>query len=314
MEELLFSQWEVLAMNTSDTVDQAGTAPHPSAVNVPLEVRRPLRLHAHGQTDTGRKRTSNEDQFLIAVLSRALRVMQTSMEQPEVQLGAPEGYLFVVADGVGGHAAGETASEMAVNSIEKFVVDTLKWCSHLRATAQGDPILLEFQKALSQANDKVIYEADKHPAWQGMATTITLGYFFHRELFVAHVGDSRCYLLRNGLLYRLTRDHTLVAEMVRRGVLKPEEAVNHAYRHVVTNVVGGDDPGVQVEMHKMTLESGDCLMLCSDGLTEMVSDEDILNILNNSPHTPDACDRLVKRANEKGGKDNVTVAVVRFEE
>ncbi len=301
-------------MNASETIDQGPTAPHPTAALVPLESRRPLRVRAHGQTDTGRRRTSNEDQFLIAVLSRALRVMQTSMEQPEVQLGVPAGNLFVVADGVGGHAAGETASEMAVNSIEKFVVDTLKWCSHLRPTAQGDPILLEFHKALSQANDKVIYEADKNPAWQGMATTITLGYFFHRELFVAHVGDSRCYLLRNGLLYRLTRDHTFVAEMVRRGVLKPEEAVNHAYRHVVTNVVGGDDPGVQVEMHKIALEEGDCLMLCSDGLTEMVSDEEILQILNSTPRTSEACDRLVKRANEKGGKDNITVAVARFEE
>jgi serine/threonine protein phosphatase PrpC len=301
-------------MNPSDTIDQAATASHPSVANVPLEARRSLRVRGHGQTNTGRKRTSNEDQFLIAVLSRALRVLQTSMEQPEVQLGAPEGYLFLVADGVGGHLAGEKASEMAVNSIENFVVGTLNWCSQLRGTADGDPLLKEFQKALSQANDKVIYEADKHPEWHGMATTMTLGYFFRRELFVAHVGDSRCYLLRNGLLYRLTRDHTFVAEMVRRGVLKPEEAVNHAYRHVVTNVVGGDDPGVQVEMHKMALEAGDCLLLCSDGLTEMISDEEILNILNGTPHTSEACDQLVKRANEKGGKDNVTVVVARFDE
>ena len=301
-------------MNPSDTLDQAATSPHPSASNVPLESRRPLRVRAHGLTDTGRKRTSNEDQFLVAVLSRALRVLQTSIEQPSVQLGAPEGYLFVVADGVGGHLAGETASEMAVSLIEKFVVDTLKWCSHLRATAEGDPVLLEFQKALSQVNEKVIYEADKHPAWHGMATTTTLAYFIRRELFVAHVGDSRCYLLRNGLLYRLTRDHTFVAEMVRRGVLKPEEAAHHAYRHVVTNVVGGDDPGVQVEMHKMAAEAGDCLMLCSDGLTEMISDQDILNILISTPSTEAACDLLVKTANEKGGKDNVTVVVARFDE
>lgn len=301
-------------MDSTGTLDQAAAAPHPSAVNGPLPSQRSLRVRAHGQTDTGRKRTSNEDQFLIALLTRALRVLQTSMEQPEVHLGAPEGYLLIVADGVGGSRAGEKASEMAVSSVEKFVVNTLKWCSHLRATADGDPVLLEFQKALAQANDKVLYEADKHPEWHGMATTMTLAYFFHRELFVAHVGDTRCYLLRNGLLYRLTRDHTFVAEMVRRGVLKPEEAVNHAYRHVVTNVVGGDDPTVQVEMHKLALEAGDCLLLCSDGLTEMVPDEEILQILANNAHTEAACDQLVKRANEKGGKDNVTVAVARFED
>ncbi len=302
-------------MDSTGTLNQAATSPHPSAINVPLASRRPLRVHAHGQTDTGRKRTSNEDQFLIAVMSRAMRVLQTSIDQPEVQLGTPEGYLFIVADGVGGHLAGEMASEMAVNTVVKFVVNTRKRCSPLsRPTAEGDPILLEFQKALSQANEKVIFEADKHPEWHGMATTMTLVYFIHREIFVAHVGDSRCYLLRNGLLYRLTRDHTFVAEMVRCGVLKPEEAVNHAYRHVVTNVVGGDDPSVKVEMHKMALEAGDCLLLCSDGLTEMVTDDEILHILLEASGTEAACDRLVQRANEKGGKDNVTVAVARFEE
>jgi serine/threonine protein phosphatase PrpC len=148
-----------------------------------------------------------------------------------------------------------------------------------------------------------------------MATTLTLAYFLHHDLFVAHVGDSRCYLLRSNLLYRLTRDHTMVAEMVRRGVLKPEEAAHHAYRHVVTNVVGGSDPGVQVEMHKVALEAGDCLLLCSDGLTEMVPDADILNVLVTAqPDPAAACDRLVALANEKGGKDNITVVVARFDE
>ncbi len=274
-----------------------------------------LNVRSHGRTDPGLKRSNNEDQFLIAALSKALQVQGSSMEQPDVTFGDPLGHLFLVADGCGGHAGGEKASQLAVRSIEQFVVDTLNWCAQLRPAAEGDGLLGEFQKALSQANDRLIREADRRPELHGMATTLTLAYFLGHELFVAHVGDSRCYLLRNGLLYRLTRDHTMVAEMVRRGLVKPEDAAHHAYRHVVTNVVGGSDPGVQVEMHKLSLESGDCLLLCSDGLTEMVPDTEILNVLVTAqPDPAAACDRLVALANEKGGKDNITVVAARFDE
>jgi len=296
-------------------IDLADTAQRPSAACTPPPARRPLSVRSHGCTDKGKVRSSNEDQFLIATLSKALQVVQTSVEQPDVQIGGPQGYLFLVADGVGGSAAGEKASAMAVNSIENFAIDTLSWCSQLRTGADGDSLLGEFKTALGQANDQLIREASRRPELHGMATTLTLAYFLHRELFVAHVGDSRCYLLRNNLLYRLTRDHTLVAEMVRRGLLKPEEAACHAHRHIVTNVVGGDDPGVQAEMHKMPLEGGDCILLCSDGLTEMVPEAEILDALLSDVRDPTtACDRLMKRANEKGGKDNVTVVVARFEE
>ena len=217
-----------------------------------------LNVRSHGRTDPGLKRSNNEDQFLIAALSKALQIQGSSLEQAEVQFGDSMGHLFVVADGCGGHAGGEKASQLAVRSIEQFVIDTLNWCARLRPAAEGDGLLGEFQKALAQANDRLIREADRRPELHGMATTLTLAYFLDHDLFVAHVGDSRCYLLRNGLLYRLTRDHTMVAEMVRRGLVKPEDAAHHAYRHVVTNVVGGSDPGVQVEMHKLALEGGDC--------------------------------------------------------
>ena len=296
-------------------VELNDTAPHPSAACVPVASRRPLAAKSHGQTDKGKARDSNEDQFLIATLNKALQILQTSRGEPEVQFGGPQGYLFIVADGVGGNVAGERASSLAVHSIEKFALDTLNWCSQLRPGAEGGGLLAEFQTALAQANDRLIREADRRPELRGMATTLTLAYVLHRDLFVAHVGDSRCYLLRNNMLYRLTRDHTLVAEMVRRGLLKPEEVSHHAYRHVVTNVVGGDDPGLQVEVHKLRLEEGDSLLLCSDGLTEMVPEEEILVLLTADQRDPAAaCDRLVKRALEKGGKDNVTVVVARFEE
>jgi protein phosphatase len=291
----------------------ATTLHHPAPVCAAPARRRGLRVTSFGRTDQGRVRPANEDQFLIAVLTRALQVQQTSLSQDGVQCSGPQGYLFVVADGMGGHAAGEQASALAVGAIEKFLLDAFNWCIQLRGKDE-DGLLVEFQEALKQADARMFQETRRHPELRGMGTTLTLAYFLDDELFVAHAGDSRCYLLRNGLLYRLTHDHTLVAEMVQRGVLQPDEAARHTYRHVITNVVGGSDPGVKVELHKLPVDAGDRLLLCSDGLTEMVGDEEVLNILRAQADPAAACDHLVRRANEQGGKDNITVVVARFEE
>lgn len=269
-----------------------------------------LMVTAHGLTDQGCRRGNNEDQFLIATLTHTLRVRETSVDQPATQSGEPRGHLFVVADGMGGHAGGQQASALAVHTVEACIVNSLAWCARLRA--DGNQLLDEFQKALKIADEKVVTEARSHPELHGMGTTLTLAYVVGRELFVAHVGDSRCYLLRKGLLYRLTRDHTLVQEMVRRGILKEEEAASHNLRHVVANAVGGHDMGVDVELHKLGLDESDRLLLCSDGLTEMVPEAEIASILQSSANTQDACKLLVDRANAMGGKDNITVVVVHF--
>jgi protein phosphatase len=271
-----------------------------------------LQVRSHGRTDPGRVREHNEDQFLIADLTRALQARQSSLDEPDVLFSTPQGYLFLVADGVGGHAGGEKASALAVNTVESFILDTLNWCAKLHSD-NGNEVLAEFQRALVRADARLIQEARQRPELQGMATTMTLAYAVNEELFIAHVGDSRCYLMRNGVLFRLTNDHTLVDEMVRHGMIKPEEVASHRLRHVVTNVVGGHDQGVKVEMHKVSLESRDRLLLCSDGLTEMVPEPDILQVLAAEEDPEAACEMLVDRANEAGGKDNVTVVVARFD-
>jgi protein phosphatase len=273
--------------------------------------RRALRVRSHGQTDPGRRRGRNEDHFLIARLTQALQAEQTSLPHRGVQFSDPQGYLFVVADGVGGHAAGEKASALALNTVESFLLDTLTWCAQLRSRDEDETnqVLADFQRALLRADAALFAQAREQPELRGMGTTLTLAFCLDRELYLAHVGDSRCYLLRGGLLYRLTRDHTLVADMVRRGFLRPDEAATHHFRHVITNVVGGSDLGVRVEMHKLRLEPGDRLLLCSDGLTEMVSDPDILAVLAAESDPARACRDLVARANEAGGKDNITVVV-----
>jgi protein phosphatase len=292
------SNMAVIEPNDVDTVILADALP-------------PLCVRSFGLTDPGKVRENNEDQFLIAVLLKALQVERTSLPQRKVQHSSDRSYVFVVADGMGGHAGGEQASALAIDSVETFILETFRWFAQCKGQDQ-DKVLADFQSALGQANARLLAEGIEHPELHGMGTTLTLAYSLNDVLFVAHVGDSRCYLCRQGLLYRLTRDHTLVEEMVRAGTLAPEEAAQHCWRHVITNTVGGDSASLQVEVHKLQLEGGDRMLLCSDGLTEMLPDQEISRILQAEAEPEQACRRLVAGANEAGGKDNITAVVVHF--
>jgi protein phosphatase len=269
-------------------------------------------VEAFGMTDRGLVRPGNEDQFLIAMLTKALQIQQTSLPKSKMKYSDERGHLFVVADGMGGHQGGEQASALAVNTIEKFVLNTLKWFLHLRGT-ESQTLLNEFHAALQQTDARIYHEASQHPELWGMGTTLTMAYGLNRDLFIAHVGDSRCYLFRDRELYQLTHDHTLVQELVRHGQLKPEEVSQHRLRHVVINVLGSTEPGVRPEVHKVRLEPGDVMLLCSDGLTEMVSDDEISLTLHEESDLQRACQSLVAQANGKGGKDNITVVLARYQ-
>src|SRR5262249_15442548 len=222
-------------------------------------------------------------------------------------------YLFVVADGMGGHAGGEKASALAIDSVESFILETFKWFAQFKPREE-DQVMADFQSALARANARILAEAAERPELSGMGTTLTLAYSLNDVLFVAHVGDSRCYLSRNGTLDRLTSDHTLVREMVRVGALPAEKAAKHRLRHVITNVVGGNDPDVRVELHKVQLAAGDTMLLCSDGLTEMLPEDEIARILQKEIDPERCCRQLVARANEAGGRDNITVVVTQFQD
>jgi protein phosphatase len=221
--------------------------------------------------------------------------------------------VFLVADGVGGNRAGEVASRMSATSVEEFLLNTLKRFTNLTAGEEQSAVR-DLQSALLQADDRLFDEASRHPEWSGMATTLTMAFVVDGRLFVAHAGDSRCYLDSGGTLRQLTQDHTIVAEMVRRGLLKPPEQEHHPWRHVVTNLLGGNEPGVQVEVHCLAILPGDVLLICSDGLTEMLPDEAIATILRRESGPRAACERLVAEANRLGGRDNVTVIVAHFDE
>jgi PPM family protein phosphatase len=272
----------------------------------------PALVKSHGITDRGKVRDSNEDHFLIAELVRALWVHQSSVPHPQTRFGNNRGHIFLVADGVGGASAGEVASALTVSTIEGFVLHFLRRFTNLKVPDEH-AVLKDFQMALQAASARIFEETAHHPEFSGMGTTLTMAFVSNWLLFVVHAGDSRCYLYRRGALRQLTNDHTLAAEMVRRGLLRPDELVNHQYRHVVTNIVGGFKPNLLPDVRRFDLEPDDVLLICSDGLSEMLSDADISAVLGKRVDPRIACEQLIGMANDRGGKDNTTAVVARFE-
>jgi len=274
---------------------------------------RALTVKAFGITDKGRVRPTNEDQFLSAELTKTMRIWQTSLPEPKAQFGAERGHLFLVADGMGGHNAGEQASALAVAAIEHFTLNTFKWFFDTDGP-EAQRVLTQFQTAIRQADARILQKATEHAEFGGMGTTVTMAFQLDTQLCVVHVGDSRAYLFGDDELHQITHDDTVTAEMVRRGDLLPEQAKKHRLRHVITNVVGGTEAVVSVEAHAVEVRPGDRLLLCSDGLTEMVPDARIAAVLREGQEPRRACERLVAEANERGGKDNITVVVACFGE
>ncbi len=272
----------------------------------------PISVHSYGLTDQGRVRDSNEDHFLVGELARTLWVRQTSLPQQPTQNGRNRGHVFLVADGMGGHQAGEVASALTVTTIETFLLHLLKRFSNLQTTDE-QAVLKDLQTALCHADARIFEEAAQHPEFTGMGTTLTLALASGWKLFVIHAGDSRCYLFRQGNLRQLTVDHTLAGELARRGTIRPEDVGRHQFRHVVTNALGGNEAGVRVDVEKADLETGDVVLLCSDGLTDMLPDAHLAAILSAERAPQGACERLVVEANRRGGKDNITAIVARFE-
>jgi PPM family protein phosphatase len=227
-------------------------------------------------TDTGRQRRANEDSMLA---------------RPP---------LFVVADGMGGARAGEVASRLAVESFQGGLPDTADAEGSLAAYARQANVSIH---ELSQANAE----------HAGMGTTLTAVYVGTEEVAIAHVGDSRAYCLRGGELLRLTDDHSLVDELIRQGKLTAEEAVEHPQRSVITRALG-PEPEVEIDTRSYRARDGDVYLLCSDGLTTMVPDERLAGILLAHPRLRDAGEALIAAANEAGGRDNITVVLLRVEE
>lgn len=264
-------------------------------------------------THIGRVRQTNEDQFLIADLNKSMLVRQTSLSQEDHSrlFSGSQGALLLVADGMGGHATGKLASALAVQTLEYYILNTMPWFFRLEQDQESD-LRDELKAAMETCQQSLKTASEAHPEQRGMGTTLTMAYLLWPRLYVVHVGDSRCYLFRAPRLEQITKDQTMAQQLVEQGVLAPEEAPQSSWSNVLWSCLGGNSRQLSVEVYKTTLKVGDTLLLCTDGLTRHVRDEDLLRLLQHRGSAEEMCQRLVAAANEAGGSDNVTVVVARF--
>lgn len=272
----------------------------------------PVLVDAFGISDTGHVRANNEDHFLIARVGRYFESVSTSLPAGDVPVRTEEaGYALIVADGMGGHAAGELASRMTIREMVRLALALPDWIVRLDEDTTAEASHRSEQRIV-QAHKALLAHGRREPEQKGMGSTVTTARNLGRVLQVAHVGDSRAYLLRGGTLTRLTRDHTYVQQLVDSGRLSPEEAARSTSRHVLVNAVGGVNDAVSVDVQHLALANGDRVMLCSDGLSDLVDDDAIRTVLLESKTSEQACRLLVGRALAEGGRDNVTVVVASY--
>jgi serine/threonine protein phosphatase PrpC len=286
-----------------------GQAPARDTTASPVRFAQPVAVDAAGLTHVGLVRTSNEDHYLISRLGRYFETVSTSLPPEDLPARADDAtYSLIVADGMGGHAAGEVASRLAIREIVRFALELPDWIVRLDERTT-DAAAARSQERIEKLNAMVLAGGQDDPNLRGMGCTLTVARNLGRVLQIAHVGDSRAYLLRAGQLHRLTRDHTYVQMLVDSGVMSPEEAATSRSRHVLVNVVGGSNDGVHVDVERVPLNSGDRVLLCSDGLTDGVDDDAIRAVLAKASTAADACQALLARALEGKGRDNITVIV-----
>jgi protein phosphatase len=271
----------------------------------PTARRGDIRVKLFARTDVGQIREHNEDNFLVADLSRKMRGLLEANRSAQV---GPHGSLFAVCDGMGGAAAGEIASQLAVDIVYERMVDGLDEKHPLTR----DELARRLVRAIEAAGLRIFQEAKVDRSRRGMGTTVTGAALVDDHLFFAQVGDSRGYVLREGQLVQLTRDQSLVNQLIEAGQLTEEEAETFEHNNIILQALGTADT-VQVDLTYCELRRGDLLLLCSDGLSGMVRFEDIREVLRGCTEPIEACKLLTERANQAGGHDNITVIVVQFE-
>jgi serine/threonine protein phosphatase PrpC len=253
-----------------------------------------INLTVCGSTNIGKVRKTNEDAFVIADLSGDS--LATSGPITRFEIGE-RGVLIAVSDGMGGHNAGEVASALVVESLERAMAAS-------GPARPGDAIV---ERAVKSAN-RAVWEASHLPGRENMGATLTAMFLEGGTAHIAEVGDSRAYLVRNGTMVQVTRDQSYVQALVDSGALEPAEAAKSPFRNIILQAMG-QHPEVQVALGRLSLRQRDCFILCSDGLTNKVTPAEMVEIVLGAPRMDVACSRLIARANENGGEDNITVVM-----
>ena len=265
----------------------------------------PVTIQTFAQTDVGRTREHNEDSFIVVNLSEGEPLR---FERLVEQAADPTATLFMVADGMGGAAAGEVASATAVDVVLRHLREKF---SESRSVTPGD-LATELARAAEKANWSIFQQAVNRPELRGMGTTATIAALLKDTLYLAQVGDSRAYLVRNGVATQLTKDQSLMQKLIEAGELTEEEALMSERRNIILQALG-PEANVKVDVTVQPLRRNDVLLLCSDGLSGLVRPDDMARIVDEELDLSVACDRLIAMANDQGGPDNITVVAARFE-
>ena len=265
---------------------------------------RPVRVQVFGRTDVGKTRDHNEDSFIVADLTTRKASLQPDVREHEV---GRRGTLFMVADGMGGAAAGEVASEMATTTVYNHMVKA--WGGDQEVSEQR--FAYRLKEAVEIANQQIHEYASNHLEVRGMGTTTTAAGVFQGALYLSQIGDSRGYLIRQGRIAQITKDQSLMQRLVDAGELTEEEAAVSERRNIILQALG-PDPHVKVDLTRQELRAGDLLVMCSDGLSGLVKKEEILTIVTQATDLVAACRELIDLANDRGGPDNITCIVAKF--
>lgn len=293
----------------------ADTAEHPvvpsAQVPPPEPVSSRAKVKLGAASHVGLVRENNEDCYIVGRVERSFHTISTNLPAGSGPDRFDEvSYGMVVADGLGGGRGGEEASRLAVITFVNLVLHTSDWI--MRVTDEdADRVMNRIAERYRRVGAAISERAAEYPALEGMATTMTLACSNGPELFIGHVGDSRAYVLRGTDLIRLTRDHTYAQELADAGMIKQQDVERHRLRHVLSRALGPRGSNIQVDVTRFGLLDGDQLLLCSDGLTGMVTEDAIVGLIAGRP-AQDACQALIDAALAGGGKDNITVILARY--
>lgn len=269
-------------------------------------------IDSYAMTDKGHVRTQNEDHFLVIRGGRAVETVMSNLgESQPGDLFEESAFGMVVADGVGGEAAGEIASRQAIYTLLSLTLHTPDW-NFRWGPKERNTVMWRMKDRFRRINASLLRDGAAQANLSGMCTTMTAAVSHGDNLIVGHVGDSRAYLLHNGKLVRLTRDHTLGARLVEDGTHSPNDRLVRELRNVLMQALGSRETECVPDVHDFLLEDGDQVLLCTDGLSDMVEDSLIESVLKESPTAKAACQSLVDLALSNGGRDNITVIVARY--
>lgn len=295
-----------MKFNELETLEFDETAPLGVQISGPREA--PLHVDFGACSHRGNVRRNNEDHYAVIRRQRSRKVLLTNMPLADLMLPDDESHVLVVADGMGGAAFGELASRLALKTADELVGSACGWITKLE-NVDFPPIQDRIQAYADLIHETLVDYGHSDPRLAGMGTTLTCAHALGSDVIIAHVGDSRAYHFRDGKVEQVTRDQTLAQELMDAG-MPARDTVR--FRHILTNCLGGDSREVRSEVYHLRMQDGDALLLCTDGLSDLVDHREIASVLDVCAAAQDACDRLVRMALDRGGKDNITVVLGRF--